>query len=228
MKHKKLIVVLAVVLVMAIGAAVAYAWWSSTATTYGNSVATGNVTLESDGGSIVASGLVPQVAPAEEADDAAYGAVSYIWVHNASSTPLMFYGWLNDGAGDTIINPYVRVRIWLLGATTAPAWWTNYPAGWTDTFQSPGPFLSFDGTLEQLWSGQAGGINYLSSRWWDGAAWHRTLINPDEYGTYRVAIWLDSSAPNETQNKTVDFSVNWTGMQEEAWDAEGYDLTAPY
>jgi predicted ribosomally synthesized peptide with SipW-like signal peptide len=222
MKHKKLLIVLAVIVVMAVAAAVAYAWWSDTATTNGNSVSTGSVNLESDGGAIVAAGLMPQTEPAIDANDDAYGAVSYAWVHNASTAPLMFYGWLGNGTGDTVINPYVRVRIWLLGATTAPAWWTGYPSAWVDTFQIPGPHLSFNGTLEEVWTGEAGGRNYLSSRYWDGA-WHQTPIGVDEWGTYRIAIWLDSSAPNETQGKQVDFSVNWTGMQIEGWDAAGYD-----
>ncbi len=39
MKHKKLLIVLAVVLVMGVAATVAYAWWSNSASLEDNSIA---------------------------------------------------------------------------------------------------------------------------------------------------------------------------------------------
>lgn len=226
MKHKKLIITIVAIVAMAIAAAVAYAWWSDTQSTPGNSVSTGGVALATSGLPIVADGLAPQYAPTMDAVDGDYASVSYFWVKNDDSIPLMFYGWLSDGGGDwAVLNPYVHIRIWLLGATPAPAYWTGFPSGWVDTFQVPGPHLSYDGTLAGLWSGQDAGINYLSSRYWPppSGPWQRTLINAGEYGVYRAALWLDSSAPNSTQHKTVTFTINFTGMQEQAWDDAGYD-----
>ena len=224
MKHKKLIIVIVVLVVMAIAASVAYAWWSDTVSTEDNSVSTGGVALETFGLPITADGLAPQNAPAMDAADGAYASVSYFWVKNADSIPLMFYGWLSDGSDPNNINPYVHIRIWLLGSTAAPAYWTGFPAGWVDTFQVPGPHLSYDGTLAGLWTDpQPQGRNYLSSRWWGSSTWHHTLINGGEYGVYRAAVWLDGSAPDSTQHSTVSFTINFTGMQEEAWNAAGYD-----
>jgi len=229
MKHKKLLIVAIVVVAMAVAATVAYAWWSTTITSDTNSVSTGSVAMEMSGAPwmpITASGLVPQSDPALDAEDAEYADVTYFWVKNSSTIPLMFYGWLSDGSDNKDIRQYVNVRIWLLGATTAPAYWTGYPAGWVDTFQVPGPHETYFGTIGGLWSGPPAGINYLSSRWWDGT-WHRTPINPGEYGVYRVAIWLDSTAPNSAQGATgpdaLSFKINFTGMQDEAWTEADYD-----
>lgn len=227
MKHKKLFVFV-VVLVMALAATAAYAWWSTTVQTGPSSVTTGQVSLEVVGLPLAATDLVPQLDPALNAPDADYAHVQYFYVGNTSSIPLMFYGWLSDGSDAKNIRSHVRARIWLLGATSPPLYWTGYPAGWVDTFQVPGPHLSFDGTVADLWSGQPAGINYLSSRWWDGSAWHRTPIAPGEYGVYRVAIWLSGSAPPETQSATLGFQINFTGMQDEAWTEAGYDGIAKY
>jgi predicted ribosomally synthesized peptide with SipW-like signal peptide len=229
MKHKKLIIAIAVIAVMAIGAAVAYAWWSDTVSAPGNSVSTGNVSLETFGLPIVADGLVPQLDPAMDANDSKYAAVQYFWVKNGSSIPLMFYGWLSGGNDPSNINPYVNARIWLLGSSTPTpvSWWTGLDPSWVDTFQpaAGGPFLSYGGPLSGLWAGEPDGINHLSSRYWTGSSWVRTPIGSGEYGVYRIAVWLDSSAPDSTQNSTVGFTINFTGMQDEAWTAAGYDAT---
>ncbi len=215
MKHKKLIVVL-VVLAMAITASIAYAWWSDTVTSDTNTVATGEVALEMAGLPIDASGLVPQNDPAADAVDAAYADVTYFWVKNDSTVPLMFYGWLSDGSDDSNIRSYVNARITLLGSATAPDWWT-LPDGWEGTFQDGGPYDVFDGTVADLWSGQTAGKLYLSSRYWDGSDWIHTLLEEGEYAVYRVAIWLDSTAPDSAQNATLSFKINFTGIQEEGW-----------
>ena len=225
MKHKKLVIVLAVLVVMAVAAAVAYAWWSATVSVPGNTVTTGQVSLETEGLPIVASGLVPQLDPALDAADDKYGAVQYFWVKNGSTTPLMFYGWLSDGTDANNIRSSVRARIWLLGTAAAPGYWTGYPDGWVGTFNPGGPYATFDGTVAQLWSGAPAGRNYLSSRYPIGSSWGRTPINPGEYGVYRIAVWLDSNAPNSTQNSVLGFTINFTGMQEEAWTEAGYDST---
>jgi predicted ribosomally synthesized peptide with SipW-like signal peptide len=231
MKHKKLIIVAIVVVAMAVAASVAYAWWSDTVSVSDNTVSTGEVSLETSGLPVVAAGLVPQVDPALDAPDAAYPGVQYFWVKNGSSIPLMFYGWLSDGNDPKNINPHVNARIWLLGSSTeVPSWWTGYPSGWVDTFQpaANGPFLSYDGALSGLWSGAPAGVNYLSSRYWTGSSWLRTPIGKGEYGVYRIAVWLDSAAPDTTQNATVSFTINFTGMQDGAWTEAGYDGTAKY
>jgi hypothetical protein len=212
-----------VLVVMAIAASVAYAWWTADANVGGNTVSTAGTGLEMGGLPITAAGLVPIKDPDIDANDAAYASVSYFFVHNTGSIPLMFYGFLSDGNDPNNINPYVRVRIWLQSAVPAPANWTGYPAGWADTFQTGGPYVAYDGTLGGLWTGAPAGINYLSSRGWTGSAWIDTPIGVNEYGVYRVAVWLDSGAPDSTQNSTVGFKINFHGMQKEAWDAAGYD-----
>jgi predicted ribosomally synthesized peptide with SipW-like signal peptide len=227
MKHKKLFVIVAV-LVLAIGAAVAYAWWSTTETSEGNTVATGQVSLHLGGQlPINATGLAPQNAPEDpEAEDSAYGCVRYLFVGNTSSMTLMFYGWLDGGVDEDGIREDINVRIWLLGERDIPGYWSGCPATWVSTFQSPGPWLSFEGTLDDLWNNRAAGIEYLSSRTPSGTP---TPIDPKEYGVYRVALWLDSDADDDTQNKSLSFNINFTGVQEEGWEdhiAE-YPFTSP-
>jgi hypothetical protein len=225
-KHKKLLIVFIVVVAMAVAATVAYAWWSATITSDTNTVSTGSVAMEMGGLPVTASGLVPQPDPDLDAADDEYADVTYFWVKNTSTIPLMFYGWLSDGSDNKDLRSYVNARIWLLGDATPPTEWTGYP-GWDSTFQTGGPYVSFDGTVADLWSGQPAGINYLSSRAWYGGTWHRTPIGPGEQGVYRVAIWLDSTAPNSTQGATgsdaLSFKINFTGMQEEQWDEDDYD-----
>jgi len=228
---KRALLPIAVVAVLAIGATVALAWWSSIASTDNNSVSTGSVSMATGGLPITANNLVPIATPGANAADAGYGSVSYFWVHNTSSIPLMFYGYLSNGSPDVKnLAQYVDVRIWLLGSstTTPVTGWTGLPTDWVDTFQpaAGGPFLSFDGTLKQLWLGEPAGINFLSSRAWYGSAWHDTPIGHDEYGVYRVAVWLDSSAPDSTQNAALTFTMNFKGMQQGEWDANNYDGTA--
>ncbi len=78
----------------------------------------------------------------------------------------------------------------------------------------------------QLW-GHDAGINYLSSRYPSGTGWGHTPLDVGEYAVYRVAVWLDSTAPDSAQNATLSFKISFTGMQEEGWDDAGYDGT-PY
>jgi hypothetical protein len=222
-KHKKLLIVVIVVVAMAIAAAVAYAWWSATVTSGTNTLVAGEVALTMEGLPIEASGLMPQIDPELTDIDAEYADVTYMWVRNDSSVPVMFYGWLSDGSDAAGIRPYVNARITLLGSASAPAWW-SLPAGWAGTFQDAGPYDVFDGTVAQLWS-QAAGINYLSSRYPIGDDWGHTPLDVGEYAVYRVAVWLDSSAPDSVQNATLSFKINFTGMQVEGWDAAGYDDT---
>jgi predicted ribosomally synthesized peptide with SipW-like signal peptide len=221
MKHKKLLIVAIVVVAMAVAAAVAYAWWSDTVTSDTNTVVAGEVALAMEGLPIQASGLMPQNDPDLDAADGEYADVTYIWVRNDSPVELMFYGWLSHGSDDDNIRPYVNARITLLGSASAPSWW-SLPAGWVGTFQDAGPYDVFDGTVAQLW-GESAGINYLSSRYPIGDDWGHTPLDVGEYAVYRVAVWLDSTAPDGVQGATLSFKINFTGMQEEGWDAAAYD-----
>jgi hypothetical protein len=235
LKHKKLFIAIIAVVVLAAAialAGVAFGWWTANASTAGNSVSTANTGLVTSGLPITVSGLVPQVNPAADPagntlNDAQYPSVSYFYVENSGTTPLMFYGWLSGGTDAKALAPYVDMRIWLLGDNAAPGNWTGMPGGWADTFQvSGGPFPVFDGTLGDLWAGQSAGINFLSSRHWTGSAWQDTAIQPGQYAVYRVAIWLDSSAPDSTQNATASFTINFTGLSTQQWTLNNYDNTA--
>jgi hypothetical protein len=233
MKHKKLIIATIAGLVAAacvILAGVAFGWWTANASTPGNSVSTADAGLVTSGLPITVSGLVPMVDPAPAdpgttVPDSSYPSVSYFYVHNTGSTPLMFYGWLSGGNDTKAIAPYVHMRIWLLGATSAPSAWSGLPSGWADTFQAQGPWLAYDGTLAGLWTGASAGLNYLSSRGWTGTSWVDTPILPGQYGVYRVATWLGDNAPDSTQNATVSFTINFTGLEPQEWAAHDYDGT---
>jgi hypothetical protein len=230
-RRKLIIIAIVTAVVLAIAGGTAYAWWTASDATGTNTLTTGNegLTISSSGSALVtASNLLPQTLPDLGADDAAYAAVSYLWVHNSGSTPLMFYGYLWNGSGDTVINSAVHVRVWLLASAIHPPNWTGLPTGWNNTFSSGGPYLSFDGTLASLWNdAENAGINYLSSRYWAGA-WHHTPMGAGEWGVYRVAVWLDGpSATNAMQNKSVSFTLNFKGMLESEWVALGLDAS-PY
>lgn len=228
-RRKLIITAIVVAVVLAIAGGTAYAWWTTTTSEAGNGVGTGSIALDTSGLPIVVSGLAPMTSPALDAADSSYPSVSYFYVHNGGSIKAMFYGWLSGGNDPNNIKGVVDIRIWLLGATTPPSGWTGFPSGWTDTFQAPGPWLVYNGTLDGLWNGASAGRNYLSSRGGGSPTWVDTPINPGEYGVYRVAVWLDSSASDpSTQNASVGFTINFTSLQVEQWTLNNYDGTVKY
>jgi hypothetical protein len=230
LKKRYLIPTIAIV-VLAVAGGTAYAWWTATASTTGNGVGTGSIALDTSGLPIVVSGLAPMTSPALNAADSAYPSVSYFYVHNGGSIKAMFYGWLSGGNDPNNIRGVVDMRIWLLGSASASAnGWTGMPSGWQNTFNmTGGPYLVYDGTLDGLWSGAPAGRNFLSSRGGGSPTWIDTPINPGEYGVYRVAVWLDSSASDpSTQNASVGFTINFTSLQMEQWALNGYDSVAKY
>ena len=219
---KRFLVPLGVFAAVAVGVfatGAAFGWWyTDAAPISGNNVASGTATLISGGGPISATDLVPQVTPADDAPDAAYGGVSYFYVQNTGSVPLMFYAYIDGGGGAPSADflSKVMVRIWLLGKTTAPSYWT-VPSLWSpDTFNSAGPWLSYSGPLDQLWNGGSSyGMHYLASVTPNNDA---TPIYKGEVGIYRVAVWLDSTAAApDTQGQTASFSLEFHAIQLNQW-----------
>ncbi len=212
--RKRVLILLLSVAVLAIAvfaAGAAFGWWTSFATNgTSNAVSTGTAGLVMSGNTLNLSGLVPQVDPGANAPDSAYGAADYVYVGNTGSIPLMFYGYLADPSDAGGIVPYVHVRIWL-----DP---TSNPYGWTDTFNTGGPWLVYQGPLSTIWNSSAQGKIYLGSVAPPNTP---TPINPGQYGVYRIAVWLDGSAPNSTQGQTATFSVNFAGEQLNQWVANG-------
>lgn len=227
MKHKRFLILvgLAAVTALAIFAVgAAFGWWyTDAAPISGNTVASGTATLTSGGGPMSATNLVPQVTPADNDHDSAYGGVSYYWVKNTGSVPLMFYAYIDNGGGAPSADflAKVNVRIWLLGATSTPSWWSGLPGGWSpDTFNAAGPWAVWSGTLADLWNGGAAfGAKNMASVTPGGAA---TPINQGEVGIYRVAVWLDSTAAApDTQGQTASFSLEFHAIQLQQWQTNG-------
>jgi hypothetical protein len=207
LRTKRYFIPILVVAVMAITATVAYAWWTANAAQGSNTMSTGTAHLAIGGGPISLSGLEPQFAPAATAPDADYGAVSYIYVQNTGTTPLMFYIFLADPIGDAGLLSKVHVRIWLQGSDAPPGFWSA--PSWTSTFgPSGGPFSSFDGVLSTIWNSSVAGKQYLATL---DPSNNPTPIQANEIGVYRIAVWLDSSAGNETQGQNWGFSINAAG-----------------
>jgi len=252
MKKKVIFFVLAAI-VAAVVSGLAYAYWVADANTTNNQIHTGaGEALSVAGLPIQVSGLKPITKPDPTAADAAYGAVNYFYVGNNGADPLMFYGYLaNAATSGTSILPYVDIRVWLLGSATPSSAITNWTGfgslGWVDSFQPApgGPFLAYDGTIQNLCSAaytlgngsdptvapvtgaQAAGMNYLSSRGGgssNASTWIDTPIAPGQNGVYRVAVWLDSSAPNSTQGQWASFDLDFHGVTTDGWAAGGYDL----
>ena len=228
MKHKKLIIAIGIVVALAVAifaTGAAFGWWyTDAAPIAGNQVGSGTATLVSGGGPVSATNLVPQVAPTDPANDSAYGGVSYFYVKNTGSVPLMFYAYIDNGGGTPSADflSKVDVAIWLLGATSTPSNWTGLPGlGWSaDTFNSPGPWPVWSGTLADLWNGgQAFGATHLGSVTPSNVA---TPINAGEVGIYRVAVWLDSSAAAlDTQGQSASFSLEFHAIETQQWTANG-------
>jgi hypothetical protein len=225
MKHKKFLFALAVLIALAIAAGVAFAWWTTSTSIGGNSVGTGSLTLAAGYSPISASGLLPQVDPAADPTgslpDNTYPSVSYVWVQNQGTVPLMFYAWLDNGSGDyaALIN-YIHVRIWLNPANNA--------SGWPETFNSSFHGLVFEGMLSTLWAGQSAGKTYLGSTSQPDGQGVKTPIGPSEQGVYKIAVWLDSSAGNDTQGKTLGFTLKFNGGQEELFDSNVANSLYPW
>ena len=202
--------------VFSVGAA--FGWWTTSAAPItGNSVSTGTATLVAGGGPVSIANLVPQVAPADDPTgslgDSAYPSVSYIYVQNQGSVPLMFYGYLANPGGDAALLNHVHIRIWLNPV--------NNTTGWTDTFNNTGNYLVFDGVINTLWNSSAAGKYYLGSTSGANGAGVQTPILPGQTGVYKIACWLDSSAGNDTQAKSLSFSINFNGEQQNEFIADG-------
>ena len=214
MKHKRLIVGTAAAATLAIAifaTGTAFGWWTTSATNgTGNLVSTGTAGLSMSTNTLNLSGLVPQTDPASNAPDSAYGAIDYAYVANTGNTPLMFYGYLADPADTGGLVPYIHIRIWL-----DP---TSNPYGWTDSFNTGGPWPVYSGSLSTLWNSSAAGKVYLGSVTPSNVA---TPILPGQAGVYKIAVWLDSSAPNSTQGQTATFSITFAGEQLNQWQANG-------
>ena len=213
MKHRKLIISIIAVVVLAAAialAGVAFGWWTAFATNgTGNAVSTGTAGLVMSGNTLNLSGLQPEastgfVPPAD-------AAVDYVYVGNTGSTPLMFYAYLADPSDPGAIVPYLDVSI-----TIDPL---SNPYGWTDTFATGGPWPVYSGPLSTIWDSSAAGKIHLASLTPSNTP---NPIQPGQYGVYRIAVWLDSSAPDSTQGKTANFSVNFSGMTLDQWNSTGF------
>jgi predicted ribosomally synthesized peptide with SipW-like signal peptide len=222
MKHKKLIVVLAVVVVMAVGASVAYAWWSNTQSLPNNSIKTGSLAVEvgsRDGGPINVSGLRPSNPPAfayvhptiptlNQQDAVAETGFpqAFFWVHNTSDIEAMFYAYLSVTAESAGIRDKIMCRVWL-----NPVDWTPVDsANWWKPGQN---FMVYQGPLSGIDSAQGGRDNL---RTWTPD------IKPDpipagKWGVYKIVFWLDgpSSGP-ETMGVTLKVDLNVAAGQVEA------------
>lgn len=221
MKHKKFLFALALLIALAIAGGIAYAWWTTSTDPISGSVGTGELKLASGYGPITVSGLVPQVDPPADLtgslSDSTYPSVNYFWVQNQGTVPMMFYGWLDNGSGDwAVLISKLHVRVWLNPATNN--------SGWTNTFNNTGNYQVFNGTLDQLWGGQVDGKYYLGSTSGYNGTGVKTPIGPGEQGVYKIAVWLDKSAGNDTQGKTLGFTLKFNGAQEQLFDQNIIDF----
>jgi hypothetical protein len=217
LKHKKLFI--ATIAVVALTAAialagVAFGWWTASATNgTGNTVSTGTAGLAMSSNVLNLSGLQPVVTPADYTVPVTGAVTDYVYVENTGSTPLVFYAYLSDPSDAGGIVPYLETNIQLDPATN--------PYGWTDTFQTGGPYTVYAGPLSTIWDSSAQGQYYLASVAPPLPSTTATPIMPGQVGVYKIAVWLDSSAPNSTQAQTATFSINFSGITLAEWTANG-------
>ena len=180
---KKIIVFAVVAVVAAVIAGIAFAWWTAADPAVGgNTVGTSEMGFAKDGLPLHISGLAPindpsgtaglttTTAPsgdmASDANLATDGAsVSYFYVENTGTTPVMYYASLSDGS-ITYVDPngpaldvnsednllaHLQLRISLCG-TANPVGWVPTDS-WADTFNSGGPYVVYAGPLATLWNG---------------------------------------------------------------------------
>ena len=95
---------------------------------------------------------------------------------------------------------------------------TSNPYGWTDTFATGGPWTVYSGPLSAIWNSSAAGKSLLASLTPSNTP---NPIQPGQYGVYKIAVWLDWSAPNSTQGQSASFSVNFSGITLDEWTANG-------
>jgi predicted ribosomally synthesized peptide with SipW-like signal peptide len=219
MKHKKLLIVLAVVVVMAVAATAAYAWWTSTDSLDGNSITTGTMDIDVQGqsGPMIVTGLVPSNGPniilqdpwvySDQDVDSENGFPSrFFWVRNSGNVPEMFYAWA-EVTGHTWIADKVMVRIWL------------NPVDYPDPTDSSQVWKA--GETYAVWEGPLSDID----SWTEGRDRIRTItpngvkesIPAGKYALYKIVFWLDGSATNAYQGKSVDVELHVEGGQAEAW-----------
>jgi hypothetical protein len=217
-KHKKLIVIIATLVVMGIAATAAYAWFTSSGSLPGNSISTGNVGIEVQGanGPINVSGLMPSYGPAinlgtpwalstQDLTSESNFPSSFFWIHNNGTAPEMFYAWAELG-GNTEIANKVMCRIWL-----DPVDYPGYPnSAW---WKSPATYAVWEGPLSDI-STPGGGRDLVRSVTPGGV---KETLPVGTYATYKIVFWLDSTADNNYQNKTLNVTLHVESGQEEAW-----------
>jgi hypothetical protein len=221
MKHKKLIVIVAVVAVMGIAATAAYAWFVASASVNDNHVATataGNFNLY--GGPVSATGLIPAKDPSPgevtgtptKYPDTVYPASTYFALDNAASYSMLFFGYLSTPTGN--LDPsLVGIRIYLNPPASAP----GYPGGWglgTFNTTSPTGWVVFQGHLSDI-VGESNGRWYLSSSSGPNFTDVLTPINPGERAIYRLGLWLDGNVANNTNasSRYLDCDFTFSGEQ---------------
>lgn len=213
LKRKTMFIIIAVVVVMAIGSAVAYAWWTASATVENNQISTADagLTYGGSGAPIIATNLIPQATlAADPADDPAANLtgyrVSYFWVRNTGDAPLHFYGWLDGGTGDYgALGSVVWVKI-----TIAPTVANGSPWDPTGSLSAVGgPYLVYRGPINALY-GKAGGMDKLTT------IGHQPLA-AGQFAFYKVVTWLDGpTCTNDSQNKSMTASLQFEGVSPES------------
>jgi hypothetical protein len=189
MKKRSLFV--SVFLGVAFVATAAFAYFTFSATVAGNAIGTGDLTLQTWGGAINASGLMPG-GPAN---------VSYMAVQNNNSIPVNVKGFLTNGSGNTEIAQYIHVKV-TLNPSTGPY---VFPSGARLSEDVGWDYVIFNGSLNDLSDPANSRLTTLG----------HPAMEPGMGGAYKVEVSLDPSAGNAVKNKTMWCDFVWAAGQVE-------------
>lgn len=198
--RRRVLTVLTVAIAIVGVASIAFAWFSWTQSTAGNTIASGEMTFTtaaSPGMPWSISGLVPS----DGTDPLKY----FVAIRNDGDDSALIKAYLTGLTGDTGLKDVIKVRVFMQPS--------DDPWGLPDTFGAP-DFQCLDPDTgvpgEWLLSELVGFYNtplIIPES-------HTERLEPGEWAVYRIELWMDGSAGNAYQNKSMGFTFNWFGTQD--------------
>ena len=203
--RRRVFTVLTVVIAVVGVASIAFAWFSWTESTTGNTLTSGEMTFT--------TWAVPSMPWAIEdlmPSDGSDPEKCFVAIRNDGDDAALIKAYLTALSGDTILKDVVNVRV-VMRPSDSP-----FGVGEGDF----GPSTDF--TCQDPDATTYDADNYWKLSELVGAAStpliipesHTERLDPGEYAVYRIELWLDSTAGNAYQNKTMGFTFNWFGTQD--------------
>lgn len=203
--RRRLFTVLTIVVAIVGVASIAFAWFSWTQATAGNTLTSGEMTFTTWADPAMPwtiSGLMPS--------DGSDPISRFVAIRNDGDDSALIKAYLTAAIGDVALKDVVNVRV-VMRPTDSPFGVGVGDFGPSDNFVCQDPdATSYDADnywkLSELFGAYNTPLIIPET--------HDERLEPGEYAVYRIDLWMDSTAGNTYQNKTIGFTYNWFGTQD--------------